>query len=112
MKIAPPEERDPEDRFTERVKALGFKRWVLYDETLGVYLGAGFGLHFWSKLDPVGQPSAYTFESEEAALSPRFIWDTPLTSPRAVEVECDDGYYASSAAIEAAGLPGWDPRFP
>lgn len=39
--------------------------YVLYSDTLGVYLGNVLGLGFWSKLDPFGQGGAPTFESPD-----------------------------------------------
>lgn len=88
-------------------------RVVLYNEEDGVYLGSALGLGFWSKLDPVGQPCAVTFADEQEALAYAKTWDHQM-DVRAVPVETYedvDGYwYASIAACQKAGLPGWDPN--
>lgn len=84
------------------------RRFVLVSPEMGIYLGNCLGLGFWSKLDPVGQPSAVTFESDADAIGHAQSWDggvpEGLTSR---EVEADDGIYASVAACVAAGLEGW-----
>lgn len=81
---------------------------VIYSEEAGVYLGGAFGMGFWSKLDPVGQDAACTFESAELAASlieehAGFPEDVTFVS---VCPDMADGY-ASIAACMAAGLPGW-----
>lgn len=81
---------------------------VIYSEELGVYLGSCMGMGFWSKLDPVGQPCAVTFPTEEAAREHVTLWDceeTPVV--RFVEVVPDNGEYASVQACVQSGLPGW-----
>lgn len=81
---------------------------VLYSEELGVYLGECMGLGFWSKLDPVGQAFAVTFESEDQAWAHTQTWDDPPPADaRLVAVQPDDGTFASVAACVQAGLPGW-----
>lgn len=86
-------------------------RFVIYSHDLGVYLGNFLGLGFWSKVDPVGQPSACTFDSEQQIREHVATWDggSPPTW-RAVPVEVDPDGYATIAQCVAAGLPGWDPE--
>ena len=80
---------------------------VLYHEEMGIYLGSCFGLGFWSKLDPVGQPCAVTFPNEKEARKFAASWDSPVEDLKFVPVQPDDGTYASIAACKAAGLPEW-----
>ena len=91
------------------------KRFVLYGDVVGVYLGSAMGLGFWSKLDPVGQSSACTFDSKEAVDA--FVahgsssGEPILRKYSAVEVEVEaPGRYASISECVAAGLPAWEPR--
>jgi len=81
---------------------------VITHAEMGIYLGSCMGLGFWSKLDPVGQPSAVTFPSIEAAREHMAFWEreTPLEVVFR-SVTPDDGFYASIAACVAAGLDGW-----
>ena len=83
-------------------------RYVLYTEEDGIYLGSCMGMGFWSKVDPVGQSAACTFESESQIREIVAEWEWKPQQWRAVQVEPDDGLYASIAACERAGLPGWD----
>jgi len=63
---------------------------------------------FWSKIDPVGQPAAVTFPSEQDAQQHIAEWDGGRPdSIRFVEVVAGADGYASIAACVAAGLPGW-----
>ena len=39
------------------------KRWVIYSQTTGVYLGTCLGLVFWTMLDPAGQTHSCVFDS-------------------------------------------------
>lgn len=81
---------------------------VIYTEDEGVYLGSCLGLGFWSKLDPVGQQSAVTFENaEEVAIHIQNWPDDQKVKLRLVEVIPDLDGYASIQAIVHAGLPGW-----
>lgn len=82
--------------------------FVITHPEMGIYLGMFMGLGFWSKLDPVGQPSACTFESIEQAREFMASWDSG--EPAGVSfapVTPDDGSYASIAACVRAGLEGW-----
>lgn len=74
----------------------------------GIYLGSAMGMGFWSKCDPVGQPSAVTFPSREEANQYMASWDggTP-PGIELVAVTPDDGQYASIQACVDAGLEGW-----
>jgi hypothetical protein len=83
---------------------------VLYHEEMGVYLGSCFGLGFWSKLDPVGQEAAVTFEDSVQATEAMKRWDSIPEDVRAVPVSNIDEYgYASIDACVKAGLPAWEP---
>lgn len=72
------------------------------------------GLGFWSKLDPVGQDSAVTFQSIREAKRVVSNWETRPPDIQYKQVHADitkkDGsMYASIEACFRAGLPGWDP---
>ena len=82
--------------------------FVITHPEMGIYLGSAMGMAFWSKLDPVGQPAACTFESQDEAEAFMASWDGGR--PEGVgfaPVTPDDGPYASIAACVAAGLEGW-----
>lgn len=82
--------------------------FVIFSNEDGVFLGSCLGMGFWSKLDPVGQPSAVTFESVEAAEEYIATWESGRPANIAfVPVVPDSEGYASIAACVAAGLPGW-----
>jgi len=92
--------------------ALAKKALVITDAEMGIYLGGAMGLGFWSILDPVGQPSAVTFPSEDEAEQFMASWDSgrpPGAVLVAVYPDDIDGntYYASIDACVAAGLKGW-----
>lgn len=88
------------------------KRLVIFDDEMGIYLGSCIGLGFWSKLDPVGQTHAVTFESDESIAFVMSHWECgPPNNWRAVPVDVATGDYASIAECEAAGLPGWNPNW-
>jgi len=81
---------------------------VITHPEMGIYLGSAMGLGFWSKLDPVGQPSAVTFTSVSDAEDYMATWDGGR--PEGVgfaDVVPDEGQYASIAACVRAGLDGW-----
>jgi hypothetical protein len=87
------------------------RRLVVYSEENGVYLGSALGFGFWSKLDPVGQPCAITFASEEEAQ--QFVnlccpWMPVRLVPVDIDDSCGDTRYASIAACVMAGLPEWN----
>ena len=83
-------------------------RFVIYHPERGIFLGEAMGLGFWSKLDPVGQTHAVTFESEGIG---RFAVGrfSPDDQTECVLVPVTTGNsYALSNECAAAGLPGWD----
>jgi hypothetical protein len=88
------------------------KRYVLYSEEWGVYLGSFMGLGFWTKLDPAGQDTVCVFSSPEVARTWYGIWDSGPPSLQVVEVECADPNCATVAECIAAGLPGWSNESP
>lgn len=82
--------------------------FVITHPEWGIYLGMCMGLGFWSKMDPVGQSAACTFESIEQAREFMATWDNG--EPAGVSfapVVPDDGTFATIAACVAAGLEGW-----
>lgn len=84
--------------------------YVISHPDMGIYLGNCFGLGFWSKLDPVGQESAITFPSQDAADSHMATWENEVPAGvTLVEVSEDSEGYASVQACIEAGLEGWDP---
>lgn len=83
---------------------------VLVHPEFGIFLGHCMGLTFWSKLDPVGQSSAPTFESPEALTAALATWLAPLGDKERMHahpVHADSGSYASIASCAAAGLDPW-----
>lgn len=85
--------------------------FVLTHPEMGVYLGGWIGFGFWSKLDPVGQPSAITFPTVEEAEAFMASWDGGRPEGATlVPIEPDEGKYASIRCCVRAGLEGWDPR--
>ena len=83
------------------------KRYVLTHPEFGVYLGGFWGMGFWSKLDPAGQPCAVTFPSKEEAHQYVSGWEAPIDGLSTTEVDSDAGEYISMQACVAAGLEGW-----
>lgn len=84
------------------------KRYVLYSEEWGVFVGEALGMGFWSKADPVGQTEVVVFE-DPAEADPLIGLSTFTTKPRLVEVQVENPRYATIAECVAAGLPAWDP---
>lgn len=85
------------------------KRFVLYSEQWGIYLGEFLGFGFWTKIDGAGQDAAITFADKEEALRCVESW---LSKPGDFEiksVECADQRYVTIDECEAAGLPRWEP---
>ncbi len=87
---------------------------VIYTRGYGIYLGSALGLGFWSKLDPVGQDSAVTFESIRGAKRAISHWEDKPTGIQYKQVcaditKKDSSCYASIEACVRSGLPGWDP---
>lgn len=82
--------------------------YVITHPEIGIYLGSCLGMGFWSKLDPVGQPCAITFQTEKQAEDHMSMWDDG--KPEGIRLHLvipDSGEYASIAACVAAGLEGW-----
>jgi len=84
-------------------------RYALVHPEMGIYLGSAMGLGFWSKLDPVGQPAAVTFDSEQQAHDVVKTWDAPVTGYTLHAVEIAYGVYATVDECVRAGLPKWNP---
>lgn len=100
-------------------------RFVLVHPEMGIYLGSCMGMGFWSKLDPVGQPCAVTFENRVEADDVMQSWDNGRPDGVVIWPVVPDGHrpdghvsrmpsevcgYASVAACVAAGLDAWDPE--
>lgn len=82
---------------------------VIASESNGVLLGVALGLALWSKEPSNSSMWARTFQSEAEAEKFMSTGPTWPTDTKLVPVEPDEGAYASSAACERAGLPGWAP---
>ena len=81
---------------------------VIYTEERGIYLGNCMGLGFWTKLDPIGQPSAVTFPDTATAEAHMAEWDEGRPDGATfVDVTPDAEGYASVQACVLAGLPAW-----
>lgn len=90
--------------------ALEGKRFVLFDEALGVLVGVDdSGAAFWSAVDPAGQTSACAFES--VAQAEAAIAGLPAPRPAAWQVVAatpdDSGEYVPVAELATVGLPVW-----
>ena len=83
--------------------------FLVYSEEYGVYLGACFGLGFWSKLDSVGQDNAPLFSSRSEADDFIRGWDDePIDQIKVIEIR--DTISWDSATMQEcikAGLPAW-----
>lgn len=74
----------------------------------GIYIGNCLGMGFWTKLDPVGQPSVVTFASIKEAEDHMGTWECGRPENISFhEVAPDNGAYASIQACVNAGLEGW-----
>lgn len=74
----------------------------------GIYIGSCLGMGFWTKIDPVGQPSVVTFGSIPEAEGHMATWECGRPENISFhEVIPDAGVYASIQACVHAGLPGW-----
>lgn len=76
---------------------------IVHDE-MGVYLGSCMGLGFWTLLDPAGQPSACTFESEAQARAHVATWDEQNDPDAYRYVPAGGDRFATIPQLEAAGL--------
>jgi hypothetical protein len=78
-------------------------------KTMGVYLGSCLGLGFWSKLDPAGQDTAWTFESIQQAKDGVASWDSPIPENELMFTHVEvDGELATMEQCVAAGLEPWE----
>ena len=71
-------------------------------------------LRFWSKLEPIGVDSAFTFPSVREAKRTVRNWGIrpfgiQYKQVRADITKIDGSMYASIEACFRAGLPGWEP---
>jgi hypothetical protein len=84
-------------------------RYILHHPEMGIYLGSCMGMGFWSKLDPVGQSEAATFDNPEQIKEFMATWENKVTGCEItpIETDCRDAY-VTIAEIEAIGLPGWE----
>lgn len=86
-------------------------RYLLYSDDYGVYLGSFLGMGFWSKLDPVGQDEAITFESKELAIAFMQTWNSEAPNVQVVPIEIPKGNrYATIKQCMVIGLPEWNPE--
>lgn len=83
--------------------------YVINHPEMGIYLGNCFGLGFWTKLDPVGQTVAVTFETPAEAQDHIATWDSKPLNMDFVEVfEDDAGIVGSIQSCVNAGLDAWE----
>jgi hypothetical protein len=77
---------------------------------MGIYLGSFWGLGFWTKLDPVGQPGAATFATPNEAAAHIRDWSQNSDPKRFVFVPVTptEGTYATIADCMKAGLESWE----
>lgn len=86
------------------------KHFLIYSKDWGVYLGSCMGLGFWSKLDPVGQSEACVFENHKQANEHMKSWDSqPPSDTCLLEVNTQNGQYATLAECMMAGVEHWNP---
>lgn len=85
-----------------------YKRYLLINSDMGIYIGSCLGLGFWSKLDPIGQPCAGVFESWLEANTYIQSWDSPINEWSLKEIYTKDPNYASIEEIENVGLETWE----
>lgn len=92
-------------------------RYLLTHPEMGTYIGNALGLGFWSKLDPVGQDAAVTFDSFDDAWAHARTWDGGcegvepycLLADESAYLRNGPAVYAPIAVCVAAGLQAWDP---
>lgn len=80
-------------------------RTVIVHDEMGVYLGACFGLGFWTRLDTVGQNTAVTFKNEFEASQYIVSWESD-NDPKNYKFFTLPGHeeYATVADLVHAGL--------
>lgn len=89
------------------------KRILIVHNRDGIYIGHALGMGFFSKLDPVDQPAATTFEDKDDAREHISEWvgfksgDVKMDEFTFVEVEPDRGEFISSEAVANYGLEPW-----
>lgn len=82
------------------------KRIIIVSKEYGIFIGEQFGFGFWSKIDPVGQDRACTFETKKEAV--QFIVSIKeIQDAKAIEIEIEELPYATLADIAKADLPIW-----
>jgi hypothetical protein len=82
-------------------------RYVIVTPEWGIYLGCCLGLGFWSKLDPVGQPAAVTFPTQQAAEAHMDAWECARPPGYRLHPIPGDSEYATIAECVQVGLEGW-----
>lgn len=82
-------------------------RYLLVHPEYGIYLGNCLGLGFWSKVDPVGQPAAVTFQTEADAEAHMDDWGTPRPEGYYLHPIDTEQDYAIVTQCILAGLDGW-----
>jgi hypothetical protein len=87
-----------------------FRRHVLHHPDFGVCLGSMLGLISWSKINPVGQPSAVTFRSPAEAVDWTETWDSIPDGVTTREVMTLLPDHATMDECMDAGLLGWEDR--
>ena len=88
---------------------------VLYSKDLGVFLGNGLGLAYWSEVGTAAQDFAPCFatpdEVGEIVRSwgpiPRDIAESLVCIAVVPDVQLGERTFASASACAKAGLPGW-----
>lgn len=99
--------------YNSKVFTCYLPRVIITHVEWGVYLGSCMGLGFWSRLDPVGQDSAVTFDNDAQALLVVQCWDSQpdQNDLRLVEVQVQsENRYATIEEISAADPRlRWDP---
>ena len=86
------------------------ERYIIVSKEIGVYLGSCFGLHFWSKIDAVGQDSAIVFPSVNEARGFLNMYPAKFSVGDFVAIKkvvTSNDHYASIAECVAVGVPDW-----
>lgn len=84
-------------------------RYLIIHPQDGIYLGNCLGFGFFTKLDPVGQDAAVTFETQTDAEEHILSWNEPLPGCNVVSINIDHMYATISECV-AAGFEAWDPN--
>ena len=84
------------------------KKYVIYNEDKGIYLGSMWGLGFWTNWDAVGQDEAIAFKSPDEALELVSAWQNGAEDIEIKGVASNhDGLYVTMDECVASGLPAW-----